>query len=198
MILDDLKGQSRIFKCYSCLKHIILYKLGVILNDKLTWNDHVLYTIYYILRKGNRRIYCVSQLVHAGVKLHEIIRVYCSIIRSVLQYCCQVWHPGLTGRQSDDIERVQKRCLKIVLPDLSYSNALSLCRLDRLDIRRERLTRELFEEIKKPNHIVHNCLAVKNNTATATLRSSYQYIRPRCYNNRPAKSFINYCLLKKY
>jgi hypothetical protein len=171
------------------------YKLlGVILNDKLTWEDHVL----YIIGKANKRIYCISQLVHAGVNLHEIILVYSSIIRSILEYCCQVWHPGLTGRQSDDIERVQKRCLKIVLPDLSYSSALSLCRLERLDARRERLTRELFQEIKKPNHILYNFMPARNNSTTADLRSSYQYIRPRCRNNRQSKSFINYCLLKKY
>ena len=40
--------------------------------------------------------------------------VYCSIIRSILEYARPVWHPGLTKKMSKDIERVPKRCLKMI------------------------------------------------------------------------------------
>ena len=36
----------------------------------------------------------------------------CSIIRSVVEYCFQVWHPGLTKQQYNEIEFVQKDALK--------------------------------------------------------------------------------------
>ena len=165
----------------------------VIINDCLTWENHVL----YIIGKASKRIYCISQLTRAGINLKDIILVYTSVIRSVLEYCCQVWHPGLTRRQSDDIERVQKRCLKILLPHLSYADALSLCRLERLDARRERLTRELFEEFKNPNHILHNLLTFNSSIPNVKLRSVYPYNIPHFNCNRPYKSFINYCLHKK-
>ena len=35
-------------------------------------------------------------------------------IRSVLEYACLVWHPGLTSKLSEDTEHVQKRCLRII------------------------------------------------------------------------------------
>jgi hypothetical protein len=52
------------------------------------------------------------QMVRAGVSANDIIAVYCSVNRSILEYACPVWHPGLTQAQSEDLERVQKRCHK--------------------------------------------------------------------------------------
>jgi len=48
-----------------------------------------------------------NYLVRAGLPTSDILCVYCSIIRSVLEYACPVWHPGLTKKLSKDIERVQ-------------------------------------------------------------------------------------------
>ena len=70
----------------------------------------------YLLRKVAKRMYCINYLVRAGVSTCDVVCVYTSIIRSVLEYACPVWHPGLTKKLSKDIERVQKRCLKTVVP----------------------------------------------------------------------------------
>ena len=51
------------------------------------------------------------------------MKVYCSLVRSILEYASPVWHCGLTQTLSDDIEAVQ-RCLKIIFPLLSYIDAL--------------------------------------------------------------------------
>ena len=61
--------------------------------------------------------------------------VYTSIIPSVLEYACPVWHPGLTKKPSKDIECVQKRCLKLLFPALSYTESLTKFGLERLDVR---------------------------------------------------------------
>jgi len=34
--------------------------------------------------------------LRSGVPTCDILCVYCSVIRSVLEYACAVWHPGLT------------------------------------------------------------------------------------------------------
>jgi len=57
-------------------------------------------------------IYCILNLCKAGVPTREIVYIYCSVIRSVLEYACPVWHPGLTSKLSKDIERVQKTLLE--------------------------------------------------------------------------------------
>ena len=61
--------------------------------------------------------------MRAGINSSDVVSVYCSLIRTILEYASPVWHAGLTKTQSDRIEGVQKRCLKIVFPDLSYEEA---------------------------------------------------------------------------
>ncbi len=90
------------------IERVATFKLlGVIFNSKLTWDDHVA----YIVGKASKRIFSIRQLMRAGVKTCDVIVVYCSVVRSVLEYACEVWHPGLTNAQSDVLEAVQRRCL---------------------------------------------------------------------------------------
>ena len=59
----------------------------------------------------------------------DLLKFYCSVIRSVLEYGDILWHGGLTLSQSQDIERIQKRALRIITPDLSYEDALASSKL---------------------------------------------------------------------
>jgi hypothetical protein len=45
---------------------------------------------------------------------------YVASIRSMLEYSCQVFHYGFPQYLSDVIERIQKRALCIIYPQLSY------------------------------------------------------------------------------
>ena len=48
------------------------------------------------------------------------------MIRSVLEYAASVWHTSLSQEQSERLESVQKRALRVVHPGLSYRQAVSL------------------------------------------------------------------------
>ena len=82
--------------------------LGVILSCDLSWKKHV----DYIVAKANKRLYVICQLVRCGFAYQDIVSVYCAVIRPVLEYASPVWHCGLTGVLSDEIERIQRRCLR--------------------------------------------------------------------------------------
>ena len=104
----------------SIIEKVSCYKLlGVHLSDNLTWNEHV----FHIVKKGNKRLYAIRALKKCGITDGQLILVYCSIIRSVLEYASPVW-AGLTQYLSDQIESVQKRALKIIFPFMSYEDAL--------------------------------------------------------------------------
>jgi len=92
------------------------------------------------------------------VKLDAQIYIYCSVVRSLLEYACVVWHPGLSSKLSKDIERVQKRCFKIIYPKLSYSEALIKSSFVRLDTCHEEITRRTFRQVKCPIHPLHYML----------------------------------------
>ena len=56
----------------------------------------------------------------------DLCKYYTTCIRSVLEYACQVFHGGLTKEQSDLLESVQKRALRIIDPDLIYNDAINV------------------------------------------------------------------------
>ena len=79
---------------------------------------------YSLSAKASRRIYLLKQLKRAGIDRKSLIQFYCATIRSVLEYACQAFHSSLLAYLSDQIERVQKRVLRILFPEVSYSKAL--------------------------------------------------------------------------
>jgi hypothetical protein len=174
------------------IERVTCFKLlGIYYNDTLTWSNHV----SYIVSKACKRTFCIYQLVRAGINCKDIITVYCSIIRSELDHCCQIWHPGLTVQQSKELESIQKRCLKIIYPSLSYNRALQITGLERLNERRERLVKELFGQIKNSD-IFSNL--IKHRPSMKNTRNSYDCTMPKTKTYRTRHDFITYCLYKKY
>ena len=93
-----LVGSSPIEKV-SCYKLLVVH-----LWNKLTWNEHVT----HILKKESKRLYIIRALKKCGLTDRQLILVYCSIIRCILEYARPAW-AGLTRHLSDHIESVQKR-----------------------------------------------------------------------------------------
>jgi len=178
----------------SVTERVQTFKLiGVVISSDLSWEPH----IKYLLSKIAKRIYCIRLLVRAGVGKADIIGVYVSIIRSDLEYACPVWHPGLSKQQSDDIENIQRRCLKILYPSLTYSEILAATHLDTLSERRHRLTREFFNEIKNPDHCL-NCLLPFRFPIPDAIRSPYPFSIPIDKPTRGGRSFISYCIANRF
>lgn len=166
--------------------------LGVVFSSDLSWSFHV----SYILQKVSRRFFIIWQLMKSGISIKDVIIVYCSLMRSVLEYACPVWHCGLTSKESSDIEGVQRRVLRIVWPDLGYNEALNRAGLERLDVRREKFVRETFEMVKEPGHVLYDLLPKKSNRRTT--RDKYPFELPRHNTARYCRSFVTYCIKRYY
>ena len=78
---------------------------------------------------------------------HSRVSILSSKHSSVLEYACQAFHTNLPAYLSDQIERVQKRFLRILFPEFSYSKALEDAGLKTLFHRREELCSSLFKQI---------------------------------------------------
>ena len=107
-------------------------KIHYHLSDNLTWNEHV----NLIVKKRSKRLYAIRALKKCRLTDRQLILVYCSMIRSVLEYASTAW-AGLTQYLSDQIESIQKRALKISFPSLCYEDALKKSSLILLCQRRE-------------------------------------------------------------
>ena len=60
----------------------------------------------------------------------EIKNIYILYIISLLEHSCTVWHSSLTDENSQDLKRVQKSALKIILQENYKSYELALEALD--------------------------------------------------------------------
>ena len=87
--------------------------LGVTFSVDPKWNAHV----DEIVKKVNKRLYFLRQLKRAQVKSKELVLFYITCIRSVMEYACALFHSSLPQYLSLDLERCQKRALRIMFPD---------------------------------------------------------------------------------
>ena len=74
----------------------------------------------------------------------QLVQLYCSIVRSVLEYACPVW-AALPKYLEDAVEPVQKRALRIVLPNCHYGDALIQSGITGLSQRREEACTNLIK-----------------------------------------------------
>jgi hypothetical protein len=92
-----------------------------------------------------------------GAPKNDHTTFYCCVIRSNLGYGAQVWNGNLTQAQRNDIERVQKRALRIIVPEYEYNRALQQCELKTLLERRDDLCFRLIKQISdEPSHKLHS------------------------------------------
>ena len=57
----------------------------------------------------------LTKLKYVGVSRDDLVDIYILYIRSVLEYCAVVWHSSLTVELARSLERVQKKCLRVIL-----------------------------------------------------------------------------------
>ena len=117
--------------------------LGVYLSEDLTWKIHV----DHILQKANSRLFSLRLLKKAGLNHTDLIIIYCSVIRSILEYASPVW-ADLPDYLCSHLETIQKRALKIIFPGEPYCEALKTSKLKTLKCRREETCQRLINSIR--------------------------------------------------
>ncbi len=86
--------------------------LGVTKSANLCWNVHV----ENIVSKASKHMYMLYQVEKAGSEQKDLLKIYLSVSRPVLEYACPVWHPHLPKYLSDSIEHIQKKGHTMHLP----------------------------------------------------------------------------------
>ena len=104
--------------------------LGVWIEDSLGWGKNTT----EICVKAYSRVSMLTKLKYIGVKVEDLLDIYALFIRSVVEYCFVAFHSSPTIEQTNDLERIQKVCLKIILGDnfVDYSAALEMTGLETL------------------------------------------------------------------
>ena len=134
-----------------------------------------------------------------------LVDLYCKEIRSILEFGVAVWHSGVTVRMTEQLERIQKICINIILCNtgvkLDYLEACTLLNLEPLFYRRQSLCVKFIQKASQDSR--HSDMFYKNKNTCNTrgnkpeyrefkCRSSRFYNSPLCYltrllNNNPVK-----------
>ena len=87
--------------------------LGTVVTNNLKWDKNT----ENIVKKANKRMELLRRIAPFGTNKEEMKNLYILYIRSLLEQSCVVWHSGLTLENSQDLERVQKTALKLILKE---------------------------------------------------------------------------------
>ena len=95
-----------------------------------------------------------------------------------------VWHHFLPSYISQELERIQKRALKIIVPVLSYSEALQALNLRTLDERRNELCVKTLGKVSRRGPLVKHLTMTSQHIHHYQARGATKYILPKCRTER--------------
>ena len=153
--------------------------LGTILSDKLTWDSNC----SNIIRKCYMRMQLLRKVASFGTDPEVLKIIYIQIIRVILEQSCVVWDGALTTRNRRSLEKCQKLCLKIILPNISYTEALKKLKIEDLQTRRTKLTLKFgqinraegkLSKLFKQNPKIHN-MNTRFSQAYTTMANTKRY-----------------------
>ena len=174
--------------------------LGFIFSESPDCNSQV----SSLIKKATRRKYilCHYSKFMPGSDLKKL---YCSLVRSVLEYSAVTYGPQISKYQSNRIENVQKQCLKIMYGyNKCYNDLLIESGLETLHDRRQKLLQSFAVKLSKNKNydsllpLNESRLSARNPkvykelyTKTDRLYSSPLYTIRRILNNTPKSDRFN-------
>ena len=77
--------------------------LGIIITNDLKWHKNTA----FLVKKANPRMRLLRKIAEFSAPVEDMVSIYVSYIRSILEQSCTVWHSSLTLEDSEDLETVQ-------------------------------------------------------------------------------------------
>ena len=166
--------------------------LGVHLNSELNWNTH----IKNIIKKANKCIFILIKAKKFRFSLATLVTLYSWYVRTALEYAAPVWHPGLTEQQHAQLERVQKRCVRIIVGRdyTTYEQALQRLQLTTLRDRRDLLTLRLARSMLRSADHRDLLPPAMNQVHRYNTRGNHRLQHVPCTRARHANSFVPYAV----
>ena len=125
--------------------------LGVVIQSDMKWTSNT----EAIVKKAFKRLWSMRRLSTMGADVEDLKDVYTKQVRSLLELAVPAWQAAITKAERQDIERVQKTAIHIMLGDgyKNYSDALEFVGLETLESRRQKLCLKFAKKcVNHPKH----------------------------------------------
>ena len=121
--------------------------LGVIISNDLKWDKNT----EYLIKKAHSRMQLLRKVAEFSTSIEDKKSIYILYIRSILEQSSVVWHSSLTQENCEDLERVQKAAVRIIIGNnyTNYEDALIKVNLDTLESRRKELCTKFANKSSK-------------------------------------------------
>ena len=164
--------------------------LGVQISSDLKWSAH----ISNLIRRANSKHYMIKMLKKFHLSQVDLITIYKCYERSLLEYAVPVWNSGLTVKQVEDLERTQKRALRIILGAsyTTYEDALKETNLTSLKERRRILSTKFATDLSKSKSFKDWLPKQRCEQVQYNLRNKNKLSQILCKTNRYKNSAISY------
>ena len=99
------------------------------------------------------RMQLLHKVASFGLSKEEMKNIYILFVRSILEQSATVWHSSLTVQNREDLERVQKSAIRLILGNQyqGYKKSLKILEMESLNDRREELCLKFaLKAIKNP------------------------------------------------
>ena len=159
--------------------------LGLKITDDLKWHKNTA----SLVNRCYQRMIILRNLNTFHVPREEMINIYCLYIRSVAEQSSVVWSSSITSGEINDLERIQKVALRIILKSeyIDYENALRTTNLKTLKSRRSMLSLRFAIKCTKSDK---TCDIFPQNQNLTNTRHSEKYFVTKAKTSRLAKSAI--------
>ena len=164
--------------------------LGVMISDDLKWDENT----HYLVKKAFQRMELLRKVSNYTNSKEDKRQIYISYIRSILEQSCTVWHNSLTQENSNNLERVQKAAVKIILGNgyiNNYKDALIKADLETLNDRRETLCKNFAKKCIN-NEKTENIFKKNKKKHKMKTKNPNKYEIQHAYTSRFKNSAIPY------
>ena len=163
--------------------------LGTFISNNLSWNKNT----REIVKKAFRRMQLMYRAANFTNSREDLKAIYLTYIRSVLEQSAVVWHSSLTRKNRNDLERVQKAAVRVILGKnySTYKNGLKMLRIDTLDKRREKLCLSFAKKCLN-NEKVKDMFPLNKTEHQMMKRKTRKYQTFKANTNKLKKSALPY------
>ena len=111
--------------------------LGTIITSDLKWRRNT----EELVKDANKRMRILHAAANYTSKISDLKTIYYMFIRSKLEHSSVVWNAGITQEESEDLERIQKAAVKVMIRKKyeDYEKALEWLNMKTLKQRRQDL-----------------------------------------------------------
>ena len=163
--------------------------LGKIITSKLDWNKNT----KTLVSRVNKQMAFIRKMHSFGASQNEMVHLWITYCRSVLEQSAVVWQANLTQENRDDLERYQKSFAKLILKRkyITYEQAIEHLNLPKLEFRRKSLFLK-FAQSCLANEKMRHLFPLNRKTHKYNLRTIQKYYVQNSNTQRLRKSPVIY------